>query len=136
MQALSGRSACAAWFVWALCYQIGATSLTLALFALNAPGAFWIYLVWQLGVLLQLGLTSANLNSLALEPMGHIAGATSSVIGSVSIVGGAIIAAAVAPLFNGTPVPLFWVTLLLMIACILLLSTMHRKEAAIADGAS
>ncbi len=116
----------------ALWLQFALTSAAILLFLVGAPGQFWIYLVWQLGAMAQVGLTNANLNSLALEPMGHVAGATSSVIGSFSIFGGAVMASVAAPLFDGTPVPLFMIALILVVASRFLLSAMLRKEASLA----
>jgi DHA1 family bicyclomycin/chloramphenicol resistance-like MFS transporter len=47
-----------------------------------------------------------NLNALALEPMGHVAGMASSVMSGVSTMGAALIATPIARAFDGTPMPL------------------------------
>ena len=52
------------------------------------------------------GLIFGNLNALALEPLGHIAGTASSVMGGVSTMVSAMIAAPLAALYNGTVLPL------------------------------
>ena len=52
------------------------------------------------------GLTIGNLNAIALEPMGHIAGTAASVIGAISTVGSVLLAIPVALSFDGTPLPL------------------------------
>lgn len=52
------------------------------------------------------GLLFGNLNALALEPMGHIAGMASSVVGGVSAMAAAVIATPIARAFDGTPTPL------------------------------
>ena len=52
------------------------------------------------------GTTLGNLNAIAMEPMGHIAGMAASVIGAISTVLAAGIASAVGQLFDGTVVPL------------------------------
>jgi MFS transporter, DHA1 family, multidrug resistance protein len=67
---------------------------------------FVIYLIWQCTVLFQSGLTVGNLNAIAMEPMAHIAGTAASVIGAISTVSGALIAAPIALVFNGTPLPM------------------------------
>ena len=72
----------------------------------NLKLAFWVFLGWTAGQFAATGFTIGNLNALALEPMGHIAGMTSSVMGAVATVGGAVIGAVIGQLFNGTPVPL------------------------------
>jgi len=55
------------------------------------PNGFYFFVVWQLFIFFQAGLTIGNLNALAMEPMGHIAGMAASVIGSVSTVGAVMI---------------------------------------------
>ena len=52
------------------------------------------------------GVTLGNLNAIAMEPMGHIAGMAASVIGSISTVLAAAIAAPVGLLFDGSIAPL------------------------------
>ena len=47
-----------------------------------------------------------NLNTVAMDPVGHVAGTASAFIGTVSIGGGAIIGAVLGQLFNGTVTPL------------------------------
>lgn len=71
------------------------------------PGwaAFPAFFLWALGVFFMAGLTLGNLNALALEPMGHIAGTASSVVGAVATVSSVLIAAPVGLAFDGTPVP-------------------------------
>lgn len=68
--------------------------------------AFAVYLVWTTGVFFGTGLTLGNLNALALEPVGHIAGMASSVTGAISTVCAVAIAAPLGLAFDGTPVPL------------------------------
>ncbi|MBR9824736.1 MAG: multidrug effflux MFS transporter [Alphaproteobacteria bacterium] len=53
-----------------------------------------------------LGLIAANFSSIAMEPMGHIAGTASAAYGFVSGVGAAIIGAVIGQLYNGTAIPL------------------------------
>ena len=53
-----------------------------------------------------MGLSMGNLNALAMEPMGHIAGLAASVITSIATVGSVLLAIPVGQLFDGTPVPL------------------------------
>ncbi|GGK37112.1 multidrug effflux MFS transporter [Salinarimonas ramus] len=53
------------------------------------------------------GMIFANLNALAMEPMGHIAGTASSVFGSVTTLMAATIGAVLGQAFDGTVVPLF-----------------------------
>lgn len=91
-----------------LAAMILASALMLGFYATGpALGAlFAAYLAWQSIVFFQMGLTLGNLNALAMEPLGHIAGLGSSIIGAFSTLGGALFGAAVGQLFNGTPLPL------------------------------
>ncbi|MEX3009420.1 multidrug effflux MFS transporter [Hoeflea sp. TYP-13] len=52
------------------------------------------------------GLVPPNFNALAMEPLGHIAGTASSVMGVISFTGGAVLGAVVGQAFDGTLVPL------------------------------
>jgi len=73
---------------------------------LRGDAMFHVYFVWQCTLFLQTGFTIGNLNAIAMEPMGHIAGMAASVVGSVSTLGGALMAVPVVLAFNGTPLPL------------------------------
>ncbi|PVA08345.1 multidrug effflux MFS transporter [Thalassorhabdomicrobium marinisediminis] len=64
------------------------------------------YALWTVSVFFQAGLTLGNLNALAMEPMGHIAGSAASIITATSTVGAVIIAVPIGLNFDGTPLPL------------------------------
>jgi len=93
---------------WSLGAQIILTSFVVILTAADLPvdTSFAVFLVWQCGVFFTTGTTLGNLNAIAMEPMGHIAGMAASVIGAISTVMAAAIAAPVGLLFNGTLWPL------------------------------
>lgn len=67
---------------------------------------FGCFVLWQVSVFFQAGMTLGNLAAIAQEPMGHIAGMAASVIGAVATVVGVTLAIPVGLLFDGTPVPL------------------------------
>ena len=73
--------------------------------ALGPGAAFAAYVGWTASLFFLVGLTMGNLNALAMEPMGHIAGLAASVIGAVSTVTAAAIAAPIGLAFDGTPLP-------------------------------
>ena len=75
---------------------------------------FWVYLVWNVSLFAMLGFTIGNLNALALQPMGHIAGMAASVMGSISTLVGGALGAPLGLLFDGTPVPMAWGVLVLV----------------------
>ncbi|MEM7641029.1 MAG: multidrug effflux MFS transporter [Pseudomonadota bacterium] len=74
--------------------------------AIPAALAFPAFVVWQVGSFALAGLTIGNLNAIAMQPMGHIAGMASSVISSISTVLAVAVAAPIGLAFDGTPVPL------------------------------
>lgn len=60
----------------------------------------------QTGSMGMFGLLGANLNALAMDPVGHIAGAASSAIGFFTTVGGALLGFAVGQSIDGSVAPL------------------------------
>ena len=65
------------------------------------PYGFAAFLFWQTCCFFQAGLTLGNLNAIAMEPMGHIAGMAASVIGSFSTVIAAVVASLIDIYFDG-----------------------------------
>ncbi len=94
--------------------QIAITLLMIVITAAGGPYwlAFGTYVFWVTANFFQAGLTIGNLNALAMEEMGHIAGLAASVIASVATVGAVLIAAPVALMFDGTPLPMAFGTLI------------------------
>ncbi|MEO0936710.1 MAG: multidrug effflux MFS transporter [Pseudomonadota bacterium] len=113
----------------ALTVQIALSAVMLVLSQAGAPGAFALFVAWQLGLFCMAGFTIGNLNAIAMQPMGHIAGMAASVIGAVATVVSAILAVPIALLFDGTPVPLVGTVLVLATLGSLLMRQMGRIEA-------
>lgn len=74
----------------------------------SGTAEFAVYLIWQVTIFGMMGLTMGNLNALAMEPLGRIAGFASSVISASSTVLSVLIAMPIGQAFNGTPVPLIF----------------------------
>ncbi|MEZ5797198.1 MAG: MFS transporter [Paracoccaceae bacterium] len=74
--------------------------------ALPEPLAFPAHLLWSVAIFAMMGLTMGNLNALAMEPLGHVAGLAASVISSAATVASVILAVPVGQAFDGTAVPL------------------------------
>lgn len=91
--------------------------------------AFAIFAFWQAYLFFQAGLTIGNLNAIAMEPMGHIAGMAASVIGSVSTVLAAAIASPIGLLFDGTIRPLVGAIFVMACCAFLVMRYMGRVEA-------
>ena len=115
-----------------LSVQVVMAGVTLALFAFGLSGtpAFALFLVWQLSVFFQMGLTVGNINAIAMEPVGHIAGLAASVIGATATVAGVLIAVPNGLMFDGTPVPLAAGIFIEAILALLLIRWLVRAEAA------
>ncbi|PRX11636.1 UNVERIFIED_ORG: DHA1 family bicyclomycin/chloramphenicol resistance-like MFS transporter [Martelella mediterranea] len=67
---------------------------------------FWLFYTMFCLAWLQFGILGANFNSMAMEPLGHVAGIGSSVLGFTSTAGSALIGSLVGQSFNGTTTPL------------------------------
>jgi DHA1 family bicyclomycin/chloramphenicol resistance-like MFS transporter len=70
------------------------------------PMPFPIFIVFFALVMFQFGWIGSNFNSLAMEPLGHVAGTASSVIGFMGTVGGSLIGAVIGQAFDGTALPM------------------------------
>lgn len=86
---------------------------------------FWLFFLWAVSVFFMAGVTFGNLNAMAMQSMGHVAGMVASVTGSVSTVLAMLIAAPLGLAFNGTPLPLLVGT---FVCSSLALWLMHRAR--------
>lgn len=84
---------------------VSIVALALVATPLPAPWDFAVFFIYMCCSFFTIGLTFGNLNALALEDMGHIAGMASAVVGSVSTVLAVIIAVPIGLAFNGTAIP-------------------------------
>ena len=128
--AVVGRYGMRRLVTWALAAQVVVSAVFVVWMLADMPHLFAFYIFWQWGVMFQGGLTVANLNAIAMEPMGHIAGMAASVIGAVSTVLGAALASPVGLLFDGTPMPLVATVLIICLLASVLMQNMRRAEAA------
>lgn len=88
--------------------QIGLSALFLLLLLTDAlPGSlrFPVFFLWAVGLFMMAGLTFGNLNALAMQRMGHIAGLTASVVAAISTLGAVLIAAPVGLAYDGSAIP-------------------------------
>ncbi len=130
--AIVGRFGMRRLVTWALLAQLVVSTTFVLWMMADLPGLFAFYIFWQWGVMFQGGLTVANLNAIAMEPMGHIAGMAASVIGAVSTVLGAALASPIATLFDGTPMPLVATVLIACLLASVMMQMMRRAEVAAA----
>jgi DHA1 family bicyclomycin/chloramphenicol resistance-like MFS transporter len=81
---------------------------------------FLVYFLWQGAVFIHTSMTLGNLNALAMEPMGEVAGMAASAITGLATIGAVFFTIPIGLAFDGTPVPLMIGTLLATIAAFLL----------------
>ncbi|WP_425050630.1 multidrug effflux MFS transporter [Psychromarinibacter sp. S121] len=74
--------------------------------ALSGNLYFAAFLIWLQSIFLMAGLCIGNLNAIAMEPLGRMAGLGASVIGAIATVGAVIIAVPIGLSFDGTPLAL------------------------------
>lgn len=109
--ALVGRFGMRRLVTTGLTVQVVFSASVLLIYANTGTSGFALFAAWQAFVFFQVGLTVGNLNAMAMEPMGHIAGTAASVVGAVSTLLAAAIASPVSLLFDGTIEPLLWAVL-------------------------
>lgn len=77
-----------------------------ALVALSGHETLWTFSLLQAGMMFCFGLVMSNFGSIAMEPLGHLAGTAASVQGFITTIGGALFGFYIGQLFDGTTVPL------------------------------
>ena len=100
---------------WAYVMQTCVSSVMLVLVladVLPAGLRFPAFFFWAVSVFFMAGVTFGNLNALALQRMGHIAGMAASIIAALSTIAATLIAAPVGLLYNGTAIPAIMATLI------------------------
>lgn len=81
-------------------------SLMWLVISLFMPLPFWLMILLFSLAMFQFGWIGANFNALAMEPLGHVAGTASSVLGFMQTAGGGLLGAAIGQAFDGTVTPL------------------------------
>jgi len=99
-------------------------ALTGGLWLLNVAGlmpeslAFPVHILWTICIFAMMGLTLGNLNAMAMEPLGHVAGLAASLISSLGTIGSVVLAVPLGLLFDGTALPLMAGVLVYAILCL------------------
>lgn len=83
-------------------------SVLVALANLAGILAFPLHILWSVGMFSLMGLSMGNLNAMAMEKVGHIAGMAASMITAISTVISVILAVPVGLAFDGTALPLYF----------------------------
>ncbi|ASQ89996.1 Bcr/CflA family drug resistance efflux transporter [Prosthecochloris sp. GSB1] len=74
--------------------------------ALDGNPPLWALMLYLSILFFSIGILFGNLNALAMEPLGHIAGIGASVIGSLSTFAALVIGTAIGQSYDGTVLPL------------------------------
>ncbi len=81
-------------------------SLLHAVIAWMGHDSLWMFAVLQACKMFCFGFIAGNFGSMAMEPMGHIAGTAASAQGFISTIGGALLGFWIGQHFDGTTVPM------------------------------
>ena len=81
-------------------------SLLLGGLAWLGPISFWLFFLIMFLMMPLFGFVGANFNSIAMEPLGAVAGTASSVLGFAQTVGGGVAGALIGQAYDGTVFPL------------------------------
>jgi DHA1 family bicyclomycin/chloramphenicol resistance-like MFS transporter len=91
--------------------QMIAVSAVAALMTWSGGGGgvppLWLFMVLMSLIFFSVAVLFANLNALALEPLGHVAGTAASVVNTVATLGAVPVGYAVSQSYDGSVVPLF-----------------------------
>lgn len=114
---------------------IGVLAMTALHFGLLNTGvltgnwAFAAFFLWLVSLFCMMGLTMGNLNALAMEPVGHIAGFAASIMAAVSTIIGVAVSTPIAQAFDGTHEPLVIGALLCITPSLLLMRMLGPARA-------
>lgn len=105
----------------ALCGFIAFSAIQLAVSTITGSMPFPLFLVLIILTFGMFGFIGTNFNALALDPLGHVAGTASSVMGFTQTLGGGFLGAVIGASYDGTLRPLYAGFLLLSLgslACV------------------
>ena len=83
-----------------------AASVLFLIYLFLAPPTFWMFMVYMMITFFFFGILFGNLNALAMEPLGHIAGIGASIVGAGTSVISSPLGIVVGQNFDGTIFPL------------------------------
>lgn len=93
----------------ALFAQFAATIVALGLLEsglIPVEGEFYVFIAYMAVSFFMIGLVFGNINALAMEPLGHVAGFAAAIIGAISTILAVLVAVPVGYSYDGTPLPL------------------------------
>jgi len=88
----------------------------------------WMFMIYASALFFAFGLIFGNVNAMAMEPMGHVAGIASAIIGSVSSIISMVIGTAIGQMYNNTLIPVTTGFLVMTILALLLMKFADSKN--------
>jgi len=111
---------------------LGISGLSVVLFGiallLAGQPPLWLVTIYFLLTFFGVGILFGNLNSLAMEPLGHIAGVGAAVVGSLSTFISLFLGILIGQSYNGTVLPLVGGFAVLSIVAIGIMRWVEAKE--------
>lgn len=107
----------------------GVAALSVLFLAVQYAGVvvqLWMFMLFAMPLFFFFGMMFGNMNAVAMEPMGHVAGMASAIIGASSSILSLCLATVIGQLYDGTLVPLTWGFLVLGSAAVLLMRSEQR----------
>lgn len=92
------------WGVW--CVSINSAVFLVAAVIVAETMPLWMFMFFEIIAFFLIGILIGNFNALALEPLGHIAGTASAVVGSITTIVALGIGASIGIAYNETVLPL------------------------------
>lgn len=92
------------WALSALALQSG--SFVLVCWASGGQPAFWQFIAYLVGAFFCIGPLMGNLNAMAMEPVGHVAGTAAATLGALSTLVSLVLGSSIGQAYSGTVYPL------------------------------
>ncbi len=105
---------------------LSACMILLTFLSLPVDVYFGLFVFWQFSLFAMAGLTLGNLNAMAMEPLGHIAGLAASILGGTSTVFAMAFAIPIGLAFDGTPRPAAIGVFLLCVVALVFMLKLER----------
>lgn len=96
--------------------------------ALTSTPSIWLMIFLVACLMLNFGFIVGNFNSIAMEPLGHVAGSATAVMGAVNFAGGAFLGSIAGQMFDGTIVPMATAYCLVGIAAVITIAITERGK--------
>ncbi len=88
----------------------------------------WMFMIYASVLFFAFGLIFGNVNAMAMEPMGHVAGIASAIIGSVSSIISMVIGTAIGQMYNNTLIPVTTGFLVMTVLALFLMAFADGKN--------